>query len=60
MVGLFLAFQLDRWYESQRSKFGLQAHLVSLADNFAENETNLTNAISEGMEEMEAAITLRA
>jgi hypothetical protein len=60
VVGLFLAFQLDRWYESQRSKSDLQAHLVSLAEDFTENETRLTWAISEGKQEMEAAITLRA
>jgi hypothetical protein len=59
VVGLFLAFQLDRWYESQRSKSDLQAHLVSLTEDFTENETRLTTAISEGMQEMEAAITLR-
>jgi len=60
VVGLFLAFQLDRWYESQRSKSDLQAHLVSLAEDFIENERRLTVAISEGKQEMEAAITLRA
>ena len=60
VVGLFLAFQLDRWYESQRSKSDLQAHLVSLTEDFTENETRLTSAINEGKQEMEAAITLRA
>ena len=60
VVGLFLAFQLDRWYESQRGKFGLQAHLVSLAEDFAENETLLNLAISVGTQEMDATITLRA
>ncbi len=60
VVGLFLAFQLDRWYESQRSKSDLQVHLVSLAEDFTENETRLTTAISEGMQEMDATITLRA
>ena len=60
VVGLFLAFQLDRWYESQRSKSVLQAHLVSLTEDFTENETRLTSAISTGKQEMEAAITLRA
>ena len=60
VVGLFLAFQLDRWYESQRSKSDLQAHLVSLTEDFTENETRLITAISEGKQEMEAAITLRA
>jgi hypothetical protein len=60
VVGLFLAFQLDRWYESQRSKSDLQAHLVSLTEDFTENEARLTLAISEGMQEMEAAIILRA
>jgi hypothetical protein len=60
VVGLFFAFQLDRWYESQRSKSDLQALMVSLAEDFAENEIRLASAISEGMREMEAAITLRA
>ena len=60
VVGLFLAFQLDRWYESQRSKSGLQAQLVSLAEDFTENEIGLNLAISEGMQEIEATITLRA
>jgi len=60
VVGLFLAFQLDRWYESQRSKSDLQAHLVSLTEDFIENERRLIVAISEGKQEMEAAITLRS
>ena len=60
VVGLFLAFQLDRWYESQRSKSDLQAHLVSLAEDFTQNEARLSSAIGEGNQEMEAAITLRA
>jgi len=60
VVGLFLAFQLDRWYESQQIKSNLQAHLASLTDDFTENETRLTSAINGGEQEMEAAITLRA
>jgi hypothetical protein len=60
VVGLFLAFQLDRWYESQRTKSDMQAHLESLAEDFAENETRLILAISEGTLEMESALTLRA
>jgi len=60
VVGLFLAFQLDRWYETQRTKSDLQAHLTSLTEDFVENETRLTLAISEGRQEMEAAITIRA
>ncbi len=59
VVGLFLAFQLDRWYESQRSESDLQAHLMSLAEDFQENEIRLASAISEGKQEMEAAIILR-
>jgi hypothetical protein len=60
VVGLFLAFQLDRWYESQRNKSDLQAHLVSLTEDFTDNETRLISAIGGGMQEMEAAIALRA
>jgi hypothetical protein len=39
VIGLFLAFQLDRWYESQRIKSDLQAHLEALTEDFTENET---------------------
>jgi hypothetical protein len=60
VFGLFLAFQIDRWYESQRTISDMQAHLASLAEDFAENETRLNLAISEGKLEMESAITLRA
>ena len=60
VVGIFLAFQVDRWYEEQRIKSDLQAHLASLTEDFAENETRLTSAISTGRQEMEAAVTLRA
>jgi len=60
VLGLFLAFQLDRWYEEQRTRSDLQAHLTSLAKDFTQNETRLTTAISQGKQEMEAAITLRA
>jgi len=60
VVGLFLAFQLDRWYESQRIKSDLQAHFASLKEDFTENEARLSLAISQGKQEMEAAITLRA
>ena len=60
VFGLFLAFQIDRWYESQRDQSDMQAHLASLAEDFAENETRLNLAISEGKREMESAITLRA
>ncbi|MDX2410353.1 MAG: hypothetical protein QNK34_00205 [Woeseiaceae bacterium] len=60
VVGLFLAFQLDRWYESQRTRSDLQVHLVSLTEDFAENETRLTSAIGSGKQELEAAITIRA
>ena len=34
VVGLFLAFQLDRWYESQRIKSDLQTHLEALTEDF--------------------------
>lgn len=60
VVGLFLAFQLDRWYETQRSKSDLQSHMVSLAEDFQENEVRLMAALDEGKQEMDAAITLRA
>lgn len=60
VVGLFLAFQLDRWYESQRNQSDLRAHLVSLKEDFTDNEVRLISAIDTGKQEMEAAIALRA
>ena len=59
IVGIFLAFQLDRWYESQRIKSDQQVHLASLAEDFTENETRLTLAIDRAEQKMEAVITLR-
>ncbi len=59
VVGIFLAFQADRWYESQRTKADLSAHLESLAEDFAENEKLLVGAISITDEEIKAAIVLR-
>ena len=44
VVGLFLAFQLDRWYETQRIKSDQHIHLESLAEDFTENESRLTSA----------------
>ncbi len=59
IVGLFLAFQLDRWYETQRIKSDQHIHLTSLAEDFTENETRLTSAIRRAEEKMQAVITLR-
>ncbi len=59
IVGIFLAFQLDRWYESQRIKSDQQVHLASLAEDFTENETRLTLAIDRAEQKMEAVVTLR-
>lgn len=59
IVGLFLAFQLDRWYETQRIKSHQHVHLESLAEDFAENESRLTSAIRKAEKKMGAAITLR-
>ena len=59
IVGLFLAFQLDRWYETQRIKSDQHVHLGSLAEDFTENEARLTSAINRAELKMAAAITLR-
>ncbi|MDH3431846.1 MAG: hypothetical protein OEQ14_17745 [Gammaproteobacteria bacterium] len=60
IVGIFLAFQVDRWYEAQRIKSDLRTHVASLMEDFSENEARLSSALSVGKQEMEAAITLRA
>lgn len=60
IVGLFLAFQLDRWYETQRLKSDQDVHLASLVEDFKENETRLNWAIDRAGEKMQAVITLRS
>lgn len=60
IVGLFLAFQLDRWYENQRLKSDQSVQLASLVEDFIENETRLIWAIDTVGQKMQAVITLRS
>lgn len=59
VVGLFLAFQLDRWYEAQRIQSDQSVHLASLTEDFRENERRLVGSIQRAEEKTKAVIALR-
>ncbi len=60
IVGIFIAVQVDRWYESQKEKAEIRSHQQALSVDFAENEKRLVDAISENKRQIDAALTLRA
>ena len=45
VVGIFLAFQVERWYGSQLRQQNLTARLHELSEDFAENEAVLIRSI---------------
>jgi hypothetical protein len=59
IVGVFIAFQVDRWYEAEQTESRLLAHLESLAGDFAKNRNRLTIAISYADRQIRSALALR-
>jgi hypothetical protein len=59
IAGLFLAFQLDRWYEEQRLKADQIVKMTSLVADFAENEARLNQIIARAGQKMQAVVALR-
>jgi hypothetical protein len=45
VVGIFMAFQLERWYETQRLQAQGADHLQSLLEDFQESGDNLDTII---------------
>lgn len=45
-IGILTALLADSWWEDRQARHREAEYLVSLAEDFAENETRLTRAIS--------------
>ena len=57
-LGIFLAFQADRWYESRKLLADLDGYFLALADDFAETRQSLERAIDAHGRSRDAAIQL--
>lgn len=60
IVGIFIAVQVDRWYEARKEKAEIRSQRQALGVDFAENEKRLLTAISENKRQIDAALSLRA
>jgi hypothetical protein len=58
VVGIFLAFQVERWYENRRLVSEEEVHLVALAEEFAAARESVDWIISRFSRAAEAAQTL--
>ena len=58
VVGIFLGFQVERWYEGQRLMSEEEDHLVALRADFAASRTNLEYLIDRWHSAAEAGATL--
>lgn len=45
VVGIFLAFQIERWYSDQLRQESLESRILELSEDFAENEAVLKSSI---------------
>jgi hypothetical protein len=59
VLGVFVAFQVDRWYEAQQAESRALAHFDSLAADFAQNRERLLKAIGYADRQISAALALR-
>jgi len=59
VVGVFIAFQVDRWYETQQTESRALAHFESLIADFSQNRERLVKAIGYTDRQISAALTLR-
>jgi len=58
VVGIFLAFQLERWYAEQRLRSNVQERLVALSAEFAKNSDELDRAVQICTEVVNASLEL--
>ena len=58
VVGIFLAFQVDRWYESSQRLEDIRVTLIALSEDFAESRDLLEASIERHTRSTEAAIKL--
>lgn len=59
VVGIFIAIQVDRWYESRREKADETAHLSALASDFAATRAEIEEVIADCAGMMRAALVIR-
>ncbi len=57
-VGIFGAFQVDRWNEERLLRLVENAHLIALAEDFAANQTSLQDVIDTNQGSVNAALAL--
>ncbi len=58
VVGIFLAFQVDRWYESRKLLADLDGYFLALGEDFAETRQSLERAIDGHVRSRDAATEL--
>jgi len=58
VVGIFLAFQLERWYAEQRLRSNVQERLVALSAEFSKNSDELDRAVQINTEVVNATLEL--
>lgn len=56
VIGIFLAFQVDRWYESSQKLEDVRANLVALSNDFADSRKLLDESIARHERAAEAAL----
>lgn len=59
IVGIFIAVQVDRWYESRKERAELRSLVEALRIDFEENERRLVGVIEENQRQIDAALILR-
>lgn len=58
VVGIFLAFQVDRWYESGQKLEDVRANLIALSEDFAESRELLDASIARHKQSTDSAIRI--
>ena len=58
VIGIFLAFQLERWYSDQRLRSSVEERLIALSEDFESNHDVLVSSIDSRKVSVEAAFTL--
>jgi len=58
VIGIFLAFQLERWYSDQRLRSSVEERLIALSEDFESNHDVLVRSIDMRKVALEAAFTL--
>ena len=60
IAGIFIAFQVDRWYETKRLESEEEGHLIALAEDFAANRKDVERVIGRHNRAIDAVFVLLA